>query len=324
MADNTSTNVATYLTRTNIWSTEIKDILKSEMMAQRFVRVLTELPDGTTLNIPSLGQSTVRDYVAGQELEYDPMSTGNFTFTIDKYIQTGHTLRKDQQEDSFYAEQLLSQYRQEMEYAIFANFEQRTFEAAESGISANSREKIDGFPHRWSGGNAGLITLEDFAAAKYALDESKVPDIGRVAIVDPAVEFAVNNLSQVTTNDNPAFEGIVTSGFRTGMRFIRNIYGFDVYVSNFLPTATDSALQEATAATKNDFSTTTGKVNLFFSTFEAPFVGAWRRMPELEYEYEMDRQIHKWAMTARYGVKLWRPENMVRVITKSTVFATDA
>jgi hypothetical protein len=42
-------------------------------------------------------------------------------------------------------------------------------------------------------------------------------------------------------------------------------------------------------------------------------------MPEVDYEYSKDFQRHEYVTTARYGVKLYRPENMVRVITKTNV-----
>jgi hypothetical protein len=49
------------------------------------------------------------------------------------------------------------------------------------------------------------------------------------------------------------------------MRFVANVYGFDVYTSNYLADATDSALAERDGSTTNDFSSNNGKVNLFFS-----------------------------------------------------------
>jgi hypothetical protein len=105
------------------------------------------------------------------------------------------------------------------------------------------------------------------------------------------------------------------------MRFVANVYGFDVYTSNYLTDATDSALAERDGSTTNDFSSTAGKVNLFFSASPTvnPFVGAWRQMPEVDYEYNKDYQRHEFVTTARYGVKLYRPENMVRVVTSTAV-----
>jgi hypothetical protein len=150
-----------------------------------------------------------------------------------------------------------------------------------------------------------------------------VPDTNLIAVVDPSVEYTINTLTNlVSVSDNPRWEGIVADGIATGMRFVKNVYGFDVYTSNYLATATDSALTNAAASPANqDFSTVNGKVNLFFSaaaTAQA-FVGAWRQMPEVDYEYNKDFQRHEYVTTARYGVKLYRPENMVRVITKTNV-----
>jgi hypothetical protein len=118
------------------------------------------------------------------------------------------------------------------------------------------------------------------------------------------------------------WEGIVSSGIATGMRFVKNVYGFDVYTSNYLATATDNALANKASSPANvDFSSVNGKANLFFSANSTanPFVGAWRQMPEVDYEYSKDFQRHEYVTTARYGVKLYRPENMVRVITKTNV-----
>jgi hypothetical protein len=43
---------STLLTRTDIWSTELKEILRDEMQAQRYVRMLEGFPDGEHLPHP--------------------------------------------------------------------------------------------------------------------------------------------------------------------------------------------------------------------------------------------------------------------------------
>jgi hypothetical protein len=195
-------------------------------------------------------------------------------------------------------------------------------EAPEAGVAANSAEAIDGIAHRFAGGNGGVIELADFAYARYALKKANVPDQQMVAIVDPSVEFILNTLTQlVGVNNNPMFEGIVRDGIATGMRFVANVYGFDVYTSNYLADAADGALNERDGSTAQDFSSTNGKVNLFFSASPTvnPFVGAWRQMPEVDYEYNKDFQRHEFVTTGRYGVKLYRPENMVRIVSNPNV-----
>jgi hypothetical protein len=163
------------------------------------------------------------------------------------------------------------------------------------------------------------MTLQDFARARYVLKKANVPDTGLVAIVDPSVEYTINTLSNlVDVSNNPRWEGIVSSGIATGMKFVKNVYGFDVYTSNYLKTTTDSALPNA-ADVNVDFSSVNGKANLFFSTATDAIIGAWRQQPEVDYEYNKDFQRHEYAMTARYGVKMYRPENMVVVPSKTNV-----
>ena len=203
------------------------------------------------------------------------------------------------------------------------HFEATTFAAPEVGVTANSAETLDGVAHRVSGGNAGVLQLEDFAWARYALKKSNVPDRNLVAIVDPSVEYQLNTLTNlVNVSNNPMFEGIVRDGVATGMRFVANVYGFDVYTSNYLKTTVaDSALLEKDGTTANDFSTNNGVANLFFSADATanPFVGAWRQMPEVDYEYNKDFQRHEYVTTARYGVKKYRPEGIVTIVTNPAV-----
>jgi hypothetical protein len=108
------------------------------------------------------------------------------------------------------------------------------------------------------------------------------------------------------------------------MRFIANIYGFDVYTSNMLPVvdATTGLLQaDGTAGADLSAGSGIGVANLFFSSDPAtnPFVGAWRQMPEVDYEYNKDYQRHEYVTSSRYGVKLYRPEGLVTVVTTSVV-----
>ena len=218
--------------------------------------------------------------------------------------------------------QLVSRFVPEMERAIMTHFETTTLATPEVGVSANSNEVIDSVEHRWAAGGTGaVINVEDFAGARYALKKSNVPDRNLVAIVDPSVEFTLNTLTSLTSvSDNPRWEGIVSDGIASGMKFVKNVYGFDVYCSNYLKDVTDGALPTAADAGV-DFGTVNGKANLFFSADQtaSPFVGAWRQQPDVDYEYNKNKQRDEYVTTARYGVKLYRPENMVRVVSKTNV-----
>jgi hypothetical protein len=292
------------------------------MMAQRYVRMLEGFPDGDTFHIPSIGQAQVDNYSEDTAVTYRPLDTGEFTFSVDKYLSSATYMTKKAEQDTFYANELMSRFVPEQERAIMEHFESTTMAAAEAGVSANSAEAIDGIAHRIAGGNAGVIELADFAYARYALKKANVPDQAMVAIVDPSVEFILNTLTNIVgVANNPMFEGLVRDGIATGMRFVANVYGFDVYTSNYLADVSDDDLNERDGTTGQDFSSTTGKANLFFSAAPTvnPFVGAWRQMPEVDYEYNKDFQRHEFVTTARYGVKLYRPENMVTVVSNPNV-----
>ena len=324
MAGMISSNADTQrLIRAEVYSSELKDILRDEMQAQRYVRMLDGFPDGDTFTIPTIGKTTVSDYTEDAQVAYVPMDTAEFSFTVDKYLQSGSYITKKAAQDSFYSAQLEARFVPEQERAIMEHFESTTFAAPEVGVTANSAETLDGVAHRVSGGNAGVLQLEDFAWARYALKKSNVPDRNLVAIVDPSVEYQLNTLTNlVNVSNNPMFEGIVRDGVATGMRFVANVYGFDVYTSNYLKTTVaDSALLEKDGTTANDFSTNNGVANLFFSADATanPFVGAWRQMPEVDYEYNKDFQRHEYVTTARYGVKKYRPEGIVTIVTNPAV-----
>lgn len=313
-----------HLIRSEIWSNELKDILQDEMFAQQYVRMLSGFPDGDTFTIPSIGQAMVDDYVEDTEIIFRPMNTGEFQFSITEYLSSGTYITEKNLQDAYYSAQLVSSFLPSQERAIMANFEATTLASGEAGVTANSNETQDGTDHRWAASGTGaVLTVEDFARARYALKKANVPDRNLVAIVDPSTEFVMNTLSNlVDISSNPRWEGIVSDGIATGMKFVKNIYGFDVYTSNYLPKVTDSALSSKATSTPNvNFSSDNGVANLFFSADSSvtPFVGAWRQMPKVDYEYQPTRQRHAYMTTARYGVKLFRPENLVTIVSKTVV-----
>lgn len=317
----TTSNVS-LLTRSELWSAELKETLQEDLMATRYVRMLEGFPDGDQFNIPSIGDARTDDYAEDTAVQYRPLDTGEFNFSITEYLSSGHYITKKAEQDMFYMSELVSSFVPKQRRAIMEHFEATALKTPEDAYAANAQGAINGAYHRMSGGNSGRLELADFAYAQYALKKANVPQTNMVAIVDPSVEYHINTLTNIVdVSNNPRWEGIVADGIATGMRFVKNIYGFDVYTSNFLPEVTDSALPERDGSTTNDFSSTAGKANLFFSAAGdvMPIVGAWRQMPEVDSEYNKDYQRTEFVTTARYGVKLYRPENMVSIVTTTNV-----
>lgn len=302
-----------HLIRSNLWSSQLKEVFDAELMGMQYVDMITDFPDGTTINIPSIGQAEVLDYVEGQAVRYSSMDTGNFTFTIDQYKSSATFITNQMKQDSFYMGKLVSSFVPKQNRAIQAAMEAKILNVGPLAQTAANANTINGAAHRWIGsGTNETMAPQDFAKALFALQKANVPMTNLVAIVDPSVEYALNTMTNlVNMSNNPRWEGIVGSGLSSGMRFIKNIYGFDVYTSQFLNlnTATENIGTPTTAV---------GAVNnLFFSAAgdAKPIVGAIRQSPNVDSEYNKDLQREEYVTTARYAFKLYRPENMVVVVT---------
>ena len=314
MSGMTTGNVS-LLTRAEVWSRELKEILRDELMAQTYVRWLQEFPDGDTFKIPSIGQAYVDDYAEDEAVKYRPLDTGQFTFQITEYLSSGTYVTKKAEQDMFYMNELVSRFVPEQERAIMEHVEEAILGLQSQQTAANTNT-INGGKHRYvATGSSNVINVADFARANLSLNLANVSANNRVAIVDPSVAYTIETSSIIVGSSgfNPMFEGIVSSGIATGMRFVRNVYGFDVYTSQRLATISSETLETVSCA---GF-----KANLFFSADASvvPFIGAWRQMPEVDTEYNKDFQRTEFVTTARYGVKLYRPENLITVLSNASV-----
>lgn len=307
------------LRRTEVLSSQLKEILRDELMAQQYVNWLTEFPDGDTFKVPSIGQAQVDDYQEGEAVRYRPMDTGQFTFQITEYKQAGTSITKKAIQDGFYMDQLMSRFLPEQERALMVEVESDIL-GLHTNQTSGDNNTINTAHHRFAGGNAGKMEVQDFAYARYALKKANVPDSNLVAIVDPSVEYYINTISSfVNVSNTPRWEGIVSDGIATGMKFVANVYGFDVWTSNYLDTVASETINESDGSTSQ--SVTNAKANLFFSAAPGvqPFMGAWRQMPEVETEWNKDLQQWEFLTTARYGLDLFRPENLVTVVAETNV-----
>lgn len=310
--------VSDHLVRTELWSAELKDILQEQLQGTKYVRMLSGFPDGNQFTIPSVGELSMRETSENTPVVYDAMDTGEFTFSIDRYVESATFITDKAKQDSFYAQQLIGMFPAKMRRALDENLEGSVFSLANTQ-TLNDTNTINGADHRFvaSGNTNTNLSLDDFAKAKFALDKAQAGGT-RVAIIDPSQEYVFNKLvgAQAFTN-NPQFGGIVNGGFVsdvTGMRFIKNIFGFDVYVSNFLAAPTDTTIDSVSVPASP-------VTNIFMSVGGdlTPFVGAYRQMPRVEYERNKDLRRDEYVMNARFGLKLYRPECLVSVVSTSAI-----
>lgn len=301
-----------HLIRANLWSTQLKEPLLDELFGMRYVDMLTDFPDGTTLNIPSIGQAEVEDFVEGQAVTYRSFDTGNFTFTIDQYVDSATYITEQMKQDSFYFSKLVAGFVPKQHRAIMKAMEVNLFAKMNSGQTASALNTINGGDHRFvASGTSAVIQPKDFARAKYALQKANVPMTNLIAIVDPSAEYALSTMTNlVNVSNNPKWEGIIANGMSTGMKFVYNIYGFDVYVCQNLPVITSETINSVSSGSA-------AVANYMFSAAQdvLPAVGVLRQPPKVDSEYNKDFQREEYVTTCRWGFKLYRPENLVTVIS---------
>jgi len=199
------------------------------------------------------------------------------------------------------------------------------------GVAAGNQCIINGVPHRWlAAGAAQQITLDDFISAKLALDKANVPYEGRIAIVDPVVEATLNTLvGSYAFSNQQHWEDALETGFAKNMKFLGNIFGFDIYASNRVHTlgATDAALQTFADAYSGAATTPTAtaglKANVFMSVADdeiKPLMGAWRKQPGIEGYRNVALRQDEFYSTARWGFGIQRPEAVVTIATSATAY----
>lgn len=308
------TSDSSNLIRANIWSSQLKEILLEELFAMKYVNMLQDFSFANTINIPSIGQPEILDYVEGQAMRYTAMDTGNYTFSITDYKASATYITNRMKQDSYVADQLIASFVPKQERVIMKAIEQAILAIGNSGQTASNLNTINGAWHRWVGaGTSNTIAIKDFVRARYALKKANVPDTNLVALVDPSVEASLNlSTNLVNVSYNPKWEGIVRDGIASGMKFLVNVYGFDVYTTPNLP--------QGISETVNSVSVTNGAANYFFSAAPdvLPFVGSLRQPPRVDTEYNKDYQREEYVTTCRYGFGFYRPENLCTVLTDTT------
>ena len=317
MSNNTgnSSNVI----RTEVWEDDIKERLLDDLTAYGYVEWI-DFPDGTTYTQPTIGGATTQNVSEGVPIGLTAIDKGEWNLTINKYVGSGTGISKKLLQDSRWGSELEGRFIAEQHRALMENLETDIMKAAGpnasggGGQTASATNAINGANHRFvASGTGETIVPKDFSLASYGLKKANVSLSGLTAIVDPSVAFAIETSTNIQNiSSNPMWEGIIETGMlnANGMRFVRNVNGFDVWVSNYL----DDANETIGAKT-----TTAGKQNLFFAANpqvgSSPFRGAWRQMPEVDADFDPQLQEHKVITTARWGVKTYRLENIVCVLS---------
>lgn len=306
-----NTGNSTSIIRSELWQQQLEEILFEHLTGTPFVRQI-DFPDGSAFTMPSLGTALVRDLPEGVEVTFDALDTGEVTITMNDPVATANSVSKVLQEDSMWSSDLMSNIPQLQAAAIMERFETDVLALANQQFAgASDGNQINGVDHRRvASGTNETMAPADFAYAGYALKKAKVPNQSLIAVVDPSVAYALETSTNlVNVSNNPRWEGVIETGITNNMRFVKNVYGFDVFESNMLPDANETINAKTTAA---------GKTNIFLSVAREsilPFVLAWRRKPMLETDEPMGKQETQIMTSARWGTGLVRDENLVCILS---------
>ena len=309
-------NTNEHLIRSTLWSEQLKELLMDELIAMKYVRMLNVPSDAgsSTINIPSLGEAEQQDFVEGGRVRYNRFDTGNYQFTFDQYKYSANSISEKYKRDSFYSSEVIAAFLPRQHRALMVGVESRILSVGNAGQTASSLNTINGGDHRWVGsGTNETIGLKDFARAQYSLKKANVPMTNLVAIVDPSVVYTLQTQANLVSlmSPNPQWGPMVSNVSPTGMKFEMNVYGFDIYSSNYLP--------RGIAETVNGLSTTVGVANYLFSAAPGdtlPFIGAFRQMPTVYSEFNKDTQETEYMTITEYGFKGdYRPENLITILT---------
>jgi len=311
------------------YSQFILENLHDYLLPEGMWRDVTDFGSGTTLNIKTVGTVTLQDAAEDTPLNFSPIDTGNLTLAITDYVGDAWKVSDDLREDGSQVDTLMSMRAMESTRALGENHETKYLAAANSAHTAANANVVNGRPHRWVAGGAGAstrnMTLDDFIAMKLAFDKANVPAGGRIAIVDPVVEATLNSLQNlVNVSNNPMFEGIVTEGFARDHKFVKNIFGFDIYTSNFLPSLTATeAIDGSSYGLANDTAEVGDKANIFMCVADdscKPIMHAWRRAPKTEGWRDNEERADKYQVTSRFGFGAQRVDTLGVILTDEATY----
>ena len=316
------------------YSQFILDNLHDYLLPEGMWRDVTDFGSVTTLNIKTVGTVTLQDAAEDVPLNFTNIDTGTITLAITDYIGDAWKVSDDLREDGSQVDTLMAMRAMESTRALGENHESRFLAVANAAQTAAGLNLVNTRPHRWIAGGPGVTTrtvvLADFVAMKLSFDKANAPAGGRIAIVDPIVEASLNKLISATTvvDNTPQFVGVLNEGFARDHKFVRNIMGWDVYTSNFLPSLTATEVIDASsyslAGTGGSLTAAVGdKANVFMCVADdscKPIMHAWRRAPMTEGWRAEEERGDKYQVTSRFGLGAQRVDTLGVLLTSSSAY----
>lgn len=306
------------------YSQFIIENLDDGLLPEVFTRDVSDFQSGTTLNIKTVGTRTIQDVQEGVAMTFNPIDTGNVTLSITDYIGDAWSISDELREDGAQVEQLSAAMAMESTRAIQEAIETDFLSACNAAQTANAANLVNGVKHRFAANGTGkALEIDDLAYLKFAFDKANAPMAGRVLIVDPIVELTLNTLQNITNvSNNPMFDGMIQDGFAKEHKFLKNIFGWDIYTSNRLPTVgAEAALTDRDGNTTASVAGDIANIAMCIADDNTrPMMKAMRRMPSVEGWREPELREDRFQTSARYGFGAQRVDTLATLITSATVY----
>lgn len=287
--------------------------LHDGLLPESFYRNVSDFGSGETLHIKTIGTVTIQEAAEDTPLVYNPIESGEITMQITDYVGDAWYVTDDLREDGAQVDMLMSARAQESTRAFQENFETRFLAVCNAAQTDADPNEINGFAHRIASAETNnVFAIKHLNQMRLAFLKANVPESGNIFICDPVVEATLNNLVNITTDVTPFAERIIKEGMTRGMRFVMNIFGWDIFANNRLP--------------RGDFSdgttAVTGAVaNICMNVMDdqtKPVMMAWRRMPKSEGERNKDLARDEFVVRSRYGFGVQRLDSLGIIITSAT------
>jgi hypothetical protein len=314
-----------HLQRNEVFSSQIKEMFQDQVFASQWVRMITDFGDGENYRISSIGELTMDQMSESVALAERRPDTGQYIFNVNEFVGVKVPYTDKFLEDDFLASAAISATPRKMKRAFDVYYETQTLKLHRVQTSDNPNTINDADHRILASGTGRTFVQNDFAYARFALLKAKAPLNGLIAVVDPSMEFNQSILSTLTSPvEGPRWgqkDGMDV--ISDGVRFLMTISGFDVYVSDYLDTATvaEAALREYDGSTGSG-SSVGDKFNMFFTVAgddAKPFIGAWRRQPTIKSWRDEDVETEYHQLSARFGLNLYRPESLVTIVSSTTL-----
>ena len=306
------------------YSTFILQNLHDGLLPNAFYRNVTDFPNGTTLNIKTIGSATIQEITEDEDITYNPIESGNIQLVISDYIGDGFYVTDIMRQDGAQVEQLLAMRASEGTRAIQETFESRFLATLNNSQTDGNKNLINGFAHRMQGSGTNDQMLEaDLIDMRLAFDKANVPMNGRIALVDPIVAATFSKTITLTSasgigSSGPLFQQLVKDGFDKDHKFVTEIHGWSIWTSNRLPTLAASAAIDGTATVG---ASDTGVANIFMCVADdqcKPGMVAWRQTPSTETDRDISKGRDEFVTKTRWGDGVQRQDTLGVIVTSAT------